>query len=169
SLGCAAYQLLTGQTPFAKGNLLQVAQAHLRTQPVPVRVRAHDVPPGLEAVVHRLLAKDPGQRYPDAGQAAAALAPFADASPPHRPRPAEPGAERAAGGAALAAELAGWSELHLAKLLAQHAIYPLDTLLDGLEAWLTIPAAGRPPFTRFLVERARLPAPTAQRAEAAAA
>ncbi len=167
SLGCMAYQLLAGQTPFNKGNLLLVAQAHLRQEPVPLRVRAHDVPPELEAVVHRLLEKDPARRYPDALQTAAAFAPFADRTPPHRPRPAAEPAAAGDGGAA--PELPGWEELYLIKLLAQHQVYPQETLLDGVEAWVGLPAPGRPTFAGFLVERARLPAPTAERGTAVAA
>ena len=162
SLGIMGYELLTGQTPFNKGGLLQIAQAHLGKEPVPVRVRCHAVPPGLEAVVHRLLAKDPDERYPDALHAAEALQPFADASPPHRPTARVDAAPAPSAGL----RLPEWEPLLVARLLAERGLLPAERLLDGLEAWLSQP--GGATFVGFLVERARLPAETAQRATEAA-
>lgn len=160
SLGITGYELLTGQTPFNSGTLLQIVQCHLRKEPIPIRVKAPDVPPGLEVVVNKLLAKDPKDRYQTAQDAAQALAPFADRDPPHRPSP-DPEPEEGGGSA-----LPPFTDLFLVKLLARHQVYPLDTLLDGLLAWRRLPE--RAPFAQFLVQRAGLPPGTAERAAAAA-
>tara|TARA_R110002072_G_scaffold2081_1_gene17553 strand:- start:182 stop:1060 length:879 start_codon:yes stop_codon:yes gene_type:complete len=159
SLGICAYELLTGQTPFNTGTLLQIVQAHLRKEPVPVRVKNPSVSPELEAAVHKLLAKDPRQRYATAEDVAAAFEPFADQKPPHKPVPdPEP----------VAADdlIPPIADLYLVKLLVQHRIYPIETLLDGLVAKRRMPAGT--PLAKFLVERAGLPMQTAQQAAAAA-
>ncbi len=159
SLGICAYELLTGQTPFNTGTLLQIVQAHLRKEPVPVRVKNPSVSPELEAAVHKLLAKDPRQRYATAEDVAAAFEPFADKTPPHKPVPdPEP----------VAADdlIPPIADLYLVKLLVQHRIYPIETLLDGLVAKRRMPAGT--PLAKFLVERAGLPMQTAQQAAAAA-
>ncbi len=62
SLGCVMYQLLTGVVPFNGQTLVDLMYAIQRHPFEPVRVRRPDVPPALEAVVHRCLAKSPSQR-----------------------------------------------------------------------------------------------------------
>jgi hypothetical protein len=88
SLGCTLYHLLTGSLPYPADTSLGKVLAH-RDRPVPsARALRPDVPKGLEAVLARLLAKKPEDRYQTPGEAAAALAPFAQpaALPPDRPR-----------------------------------------------------------------------------------
>jgi tRNA A-37 threonylcarbamoyl transferase component Bud32 len=80
SLGCTLYRLLTGVVPFAGPEFhtpLQRALAHTRRPVPPVRERRPEVPEELAAVVERLLAKDPAQRYDSAAAVAEALQPFA--------------------------------------------------------------------------------------------
>jgi hypothetical protein len=50
--------------------------AHLDDPPPPIEQYCHDVPPGLVAVLARMLAKDPDERYATPGETAAALQPF---------------------------------------------------------------------------------------------
>lgn len=57
SLGCVAYELLTGRTPFAAERLGDVVVGHLTRAPRPVRELAPRTPPNLDALVMRLLAK----------------------------------------------------------------------------------------------------------------
>ena len=59
SLGCIAYEMVTGQTPFVYEEAHDMLLAHL-THEVP---RPHGVSPGLEGVILRLLAKHPDERY----------------------------------------------------------------------------------------------------------
>src|SRR5688500_5556840 len=69
ALGCVAYYLLTGKLVFEGDTNLQVIVKHLRNDPVPPSQRANvEIPPALEQLVMRCLAKDPKDRPPGAGQ-----------------------------------------------------------------------------------------------------
>jgi serine/threonine protein kinase len=63
SLGCVLYHCLTGQPPFPGGNMVQKMMRHAREAPRPLRDFDATQPDGLQAVVSRMLAKDPAQRY----------------------------------------------------------------------------------------------------------
>ncbi|MBI3465850.1 MAG: protein kinase [Planctomycetes bacterium] len=82
SLGCTLFQLLTGQLPFGGDTLMAKLLARAKTGALPVRSLRSDVPPGLEAIVAKMLARDPAQRLQTPGEVAAALAPFALSSVP---------------------------------------------------------------------------------------
>jgi eukaryotic-like serine/threonine-protein kinase len=68
SFGVTCYHLLTGGTPFRGETALSVAVQHLNQQPRPLSEMRADLPPGLCGVVHRMMAKKPEDRYPDAGE-----------------------------------------------------------------------------------------------------
>ncbi len=74
ALGCVAFELLIGEPPF-RGGLAQLFAAHLRTPPrVPSKADPDaGIPPELDAIVLRCLAKDPAQRYQTGGDLCAAL------------------------------------------------------------------------------------------------
>jgi len=85
-LGSVAYFILTGRPPFLGDNAMAVMVAHAR-DPVtpPSQIRA-DIPPDLERIVLRCLAKKPADRYPDTPSLAQDLEACADApnwSPRH--------------------------------------------------------------------------------------
>ncbi|MFM8288183.1 MAG: serine/threonine-protein kinase, partial [Planctomycetaceae bacterium] len=66
SLGCTWYFLLTGEPPFADGDVTNKLQAHA-TRPFPnPRDKNPQVPEGLVAVMRRLTEKDPDRRYQSA-------------------------------------------------------------------------------------------------------
>ncbi|MGI5469189.1 protein kinase domain-containing protein [Streptomyces sp. CA-132043] len=76
ALGVLLHELLSGSVPFAGSTALGVLHRHLYEQPVPVRQLRADVPAELEALVLRLLAKDPEHRPADAQEVYQALAPL---------------------------------------------------------------------------------------------
>jgi serine/threonine protein kinase len=80
SLGCTLYHLLAGSPPFAGrrfGSLLQKLRGHVDTPPPPITSARDDIPAGLVAVLDRMLAKDPADRYATPADVADALTPFA--------------------------------------------------------------------------------------------
>ena len=73
SFGCTAYELLTGQPPFANRPVAALFAAHLTEVPMPVTSHRADVPPALAALVERCLAKDPEARPAGAADLISAL------------------------------------------------------------------------------------------------
>jgi len=93
SLGCLAFELLTGQLPFGGDTPMAMLAAHL-TAPVPsVRAANPDVPPRIAAVVEQLLAKTPEERPANAAALLEAmrtdpgLTPLDQSAKPRVPRP----------------------------------------------------------------------------------
>lgn len=81
SLGALLYELLCGRPPFVGDDAVAIISQHINTPPVAPSWHAANVPPGLEDVILRLLAKAPEERPPSAGEVREALA--AIASAPH--------------------------------------------------------------------------------------
>ena len=63
SLGCAAFELLSGEPPFRRGRGLALIGAHLSEPPPPVTAQRPDLPPGVDAVLAAAMAKSPDERY----------------------------------------------------------------------------------------------------------
>jgi serine/threonine protein kinase len=76
SLGCTFYFLLTGKTPFPDASLKQKLLWHRQTEPPPVESRQPGVPAELCAVVRRMMAKLPEDRYQTPNEVAEAVQPF---------------------------------------------------------------------------------------------
>lgn len=77
ALGCSFYLLLTGKPPFPTGTAIDKLLKHQTEPPRPLQAERPDVPTGLAAVVAKLLAKKPEQRFGTATAVADALLPFA--------------------------------------------------------------------------------------------
>ena len=71
SLGCTLYQLLSGRVPFPDGTVADKIRKHAEATPKPLTM-----PGGLSAVLARMMAKKPQDRYPTPSEVAIALAPF---------------------------------------------------------------------------------------------
>jgi eukaryotic-like serine/threonine-protein kinase len=72
SLGVVAFELLTGSRPYASDSPTAEASAHVHA-PIPYPSRYGDVPPELDPVLQRALAKEPGDRFPTAREFVATL------------------------------------------------------------------------------------------------
>jgi serine/threonine-protein kinase len=73
STGVVLYEMLTGRQPFRGDSPVAVAYQHVSETPVPPSEIDEHLPRALDAVVLRALAKDPYQRFPDAGAFRASL------------------------------------------------------------------------------------------------
>lgn len=63
SFGVTCYQMLAGRPPFSGQTSLSVAVAHLKKDPPPLADIRDDLPAELCRIVHRMLAKNPKDRY----------------------------------------------------------------------------------------------------------
>ncbi|MCI0705606.1 MAG: protein kinase [Planctomycetia bacterium] len=91
SLGGTLYFMLTGQTPFPDGTIAAKLVAHQTREPRAVDSIRPDVPPGIIAVLRKMMAKDPADRYQQPIEVAEALAEWTDQPippPPEREMPA---------------------------------------------------------------------------------
>jgi serine/threonine protein kinase len=96
SLGCTLYFLLTGQPPFHGGSLMQKLLQHQDAERPRVREVRPDVPEELAAILSRMMARRPEERYAIPLLVAAVLRPFSAAastrpgSSPNVVRPKKP-------------------------------------------------------------------------------
>jgi eukaryotic-like serine/threonine-protein kinase len=63
SCGVVLYEIFAGSLPFNGSNAMEIMLKHLREQPAPPRVHWPEIPPKLEQIILRCLAKEPGDRY----------------------------------------------------------------------------------------------------------
>jgi eukaryotic-like serine/threonine-protein kinase len=68
SLGTVIYEMATGKVPFGGDSTAEVFAALLMKNPPPVSTLNPAMPKKLDAIVEKLLRKDPAQRYASAGQ-----------------------------------------------------------------------------------------------------
>ena len=73
ALACAAFELLSGTVPFERDQDMAVVYAHLSQPAPPLSARLPGLPPAVDQVLARALAKAPEDRYPSCGAFADAL------------------------------------------------------------------------------------------------
>jgi serine/threonine protein kinase/tetratricopeptide (TPR) repeat protein len=73
SLGAMLYEMVTGRPPFVGDEAVAIIGQHLNTPPVAPSWHSSDCPPGLEALILRLLEKDPNKRPESATEVREAL------------------------------------------------------------------------------------------------
>ena len=125
SLGLVGYEMLAGEPTFSGASPVSVIAKQITEVPPPVATRAEGVPPALAHAIDRAVAKDPNERWPNAGAMAAALR---DADPTHIP-PSAPIARRWAGRRRRLALVAG----------------ALVAALIAASVWATYALRGAPP------------------------
>jgi serine/threonine protein kinase len=72
-LGMIFYQLVVGTLPFAGGGIVECARQHAYEQPVPPSGRTPGLPPTIDTIILRALAKAPAERYQSAAEMVNAL------------------------------------------------------------------------------------------------
>jgi len=74
SLGCTAYFMLAGHPPFPEGTVAQRLVAHQVKTPQPIKEKRRDVPSDLVAIIDKMMAKRPEERFQTAEELSAVLA-----------------------------------------------------------------------------------------------
>ncbi|MBF6163661.1 serine/threonine protein kinase [Streptomyces gardneri] len=95
SLACTLFRLLTGTVPFDATNPVAVIQGHLSAPPPPVSRSRHGLPPALDAVLAKAMAKHAAGRFDSCTEFAVAAwqaltataAPWPPPPLPNRPPP----------------------------------------------------------------------------------
>ncbi|MFI6943285.1 protein kinase [Streptomyces sp. NPDC050418] len=163
ALGCVLYELLAGAPPFTGETRMEILIRHWQEEPAPLHAHRQDLPEALTALVHELLAKDPGLRPGDAREVyrrllpllppvctdgAAALAPH-PACDPTRPFrfPFAPAVEDAPAAAPAAA---GATQHRLPTVVDPHG----DALLDARHQAQQLVGQGLPARAADVLDRA---------------
>lgn len=80
SLGCVAYEMLSGKTPFGSRSVHDLISAHVSELPQAIRVHRPDCPPAIATLVMRCLEKNPALRPQSAREVLTALSETAGGS-----------------------------------------------------------------------------------------
>jgi serine/threonine protein kinase len=110
ALGCVVYETLAGAAPYTRESDATLLWAHMNDTPPKVTAARSDLPTAIDAVVARMLAKSPKDRYASCGEALAACRVALGGTrqaPRHRRRPVGRFALAATAGVGVVAGIAG--------------------------------------------------------------
>ncbi|WP_437728735.1 serine/threonine-protein kinase [Sorangium sp. So ce861] len=85
AVGAVLYHALTGQRPFERSDPTAMLLAVMTEEPPAPRTVNPEIPPDLELIVQRAMAKEREGRYASMGELTSALAPFEEAPLPAQP------------------------------------------------------------------------------------
>jgi len=83
SLGAVAFNLLTGHAAFTGDSIPAILKRVIEDDPLPPSHFVPALPPGVDAMIARCLAKDPDLRYPDGESLAEDIKEILGGRPPH--------------------------------------------------------------------------------------
>jgi len=83
SLGCTLYFLLAGHAPFPGGTAFEKVLGHCERQPQPLSEMRDDIPVEVIAVVEKLMAKSPDDRFQTPAEVVEQLRPFGHPDSPY--------------------------------------------------------------------------------------
>jgi eukaryotic-like serine/threonine-protein kinase len=152
ALGAVLFEMVTGQPPFTGPSAVSIIYKHLNEQPAKLRQSDASLPVALEAVVDRLLQKDPARRYPSATETIAALQEVLVA-PEGMAASAAPGLAHDGAGAALGEVALSGRKSELLALTT--ALERASAGLGGLVFVVGEAGLGKTRLARALAERAR--------------
>ena len=107
SLGIVMYEMMAGKPPFTGENPVSIAYKQVHDAPQPLVQIVADVPRSFEAIVAKLLAKDPKLRYPGAAALRDDLRRFRNDEPVQALAAVQGAQQRASGAAVAGAAAAG--------------------------------------------------------------
>jgi serine/threonine-protein kinase len=81
ALGATLYELLSGQPPYEGSSTIDVLVRVLSEDPVPLAVRAPQLPPDVRTIVMKCLDRDPARRYDSARALAEDIGRYLDGEP----------------------------------------------------------------------------------------
>lgn len=76
SLGCTFYYMLSAQPPFGEGSVAQKLIWHQTRRPKPIKEHRPDLPDDIVAILDKMMAKSPAERYQTPREVADALQPY---------------------------------------------------------------------------------------------